>query len=142
MGRNSVIFSPEWEVATAVAGSDKLSPPEFYGDLAGNNRCVPFLADMLPLIIHNIWDGTAAGVFTYYGCMNHVLGASGTARWVGNGDWEPLNTLISPVIVDPAGAPGTHYITLTKTRPKFMYIGYARSGGSGKAKALVGRTWT
>lgn len=124
-------FTPVWEVVTTVAGLEN------YGDMAGNNRCRPFAFDLMPGSIHVIWDGTTTGTLTYYVSNNHDPQDT-TNRW--NGDWESINSLITPALVAPAGAPGTHFINLTKIKARFLYIGFVRSAGSGKTKAVVSRS--
>lgn len=131
-GAGLLPFTPIWEVVTAVAGSR-----ENWGDMAGNNRSRPFAFDLMPGSIHTIWDGTTAGTMNYFASNNHDPQDT-TNRW--NGDWENVNSLISPALVAPAGAPGTQFLNLTKIKAKYFYIGFTRSAGSGKTKAVCTRS--
>lgn len=106
---------------------------------AATNKTRPFYAGLKPCDTLIKWGGTCAGTLTLYASVNHNPEDSATALDPWNGDWNPVDTLLSPAPTDPAGAPGNNQYSLNGLSFRAYYWDYVRSGGSGALEAWFGR---
>ena len=78
--------------------------------------------------------GTPTGTITVYVSNDHDPMGTGVSGW--NGNWDSINALLSPAIVQPAGSAATYFFDIP-LRPAFIYIDYARSSGTGTIKGVA-----
>jgi len=85
------------------------------------------------------WTGTTAGTITLQAGNSHdprkTNAVTGSGQW--NGTFNSINALVSPPIVNPAGAAGSMLIDLNSLRCAFLYIDFVRTSGSGTIKASL-----
>lgn len=115
-----------WSVAAAGDGKT--------GDLAASTKTQPFVADTADGSVHLILTGTPTGTVTLYASDDHDPGDT-SDRW--NGTWESVNSKFDTPIVQPTGSAAS-YLLEFPVKARAFYADYARSAGSGSARA----TWS
>jgi hypothetical protein len=106
------------------------------GDLSASIKSKVISVASYPGSLEIVWTGTPTGTLTIYAGNSHRPDKTDVDAW--NGTFNSINALITPAIVQPAGAAGSLWIDLP-IRPAFLYIDYARTSGSGVLTASF--TW-
>lgn len=101
------------------------------GDMAGSVKSEPIYLGMQAASMDIVWTGTPTGTITVYASNSHDTTQAAQAADHWNGTWNSINTLLTPAIVQPAGAGGSYNVSLGVFRTRFIYVDYARSSGSG-----------
>lgn len=109
------------------------------GDTSGNNKSEVMNLAGCGGSLEISWTGTTAGTLTINASNSHdprkTNATTGSGQW--NGTFNSINALVSPSIVQPAGAAGSVLIDLNSLRCAFLYIDFVRSAGSGTIKASL-----
>lgn len=130
MNLGAVTRKAVWNVPGAL--STDANPT---GDMAGNVKTKPFKAEHHLTSLQVVGIGTPTGAVTLY-ASNNWNPDDKANEW--NGTWEVVDGLLTPPIVDPAGA-GFQYFIQIPVRARGFYFDYARSAGSGTVSGVWGQ---